>query len=128
MHGGLSPEPVLGAAELPYDIGQLVHEPVYPTLHRHETRIILGICIVRRYNAVQDSTDDFCFIVLVRQNAVREFIVVMLAFAATKPADLKPDLLAALPPQDPPPTISIAKIPAAGWTNRWYCTALNEKY
>ena len=124
----MSPEPVLGAAELPYDIGQLVHEPDYPALHRHETWIILGICIVRRYNAVQDSADDFCFIVLVRQNAVREFIMIFLAFAATEPADLKPIFLSTLLTQDSLPAIPVAKVPAAGWTNRWCCTALNEKY
>lgn len=66
---------------------QVFTKPLKPAEHGTEGRIILRIQVIRKDHFIQNTGNHLCFVVLIRNKAVRKFIVIAMAILTAEPAD-----------------------------------------
>lgn len=75
------------SAQMPIHVILVVQEPAHPAVHGFLAGIILGILILRTDDSIQHPGDDFCRIVLVRSDTIRQLIMDEMALFAAQPAN-----------------------------------------
>ena len=106
-------------AERAFHVCYVAAEPVDPAAHSRHAGVILSILIVRSDDTVQHTGDGLRIIVFVRNQAIRQFIMVGMAAWAAKAADQKVLFDAAFPPADPHTGIAVGQFPSTMGT--WRC-------
>lgn len=109
-----------------FHVGLIEPEPLAPVKHRADTGIILRIRILRCYDAIEHTADNLRFIMLVRKQYIRKFIMIAFARVTSKSADTQILPFSTFLFSDSESGITVPKRPTTTGASGYLFTAYNQ--
>ena len=112
-----------------YTVEVIDYEPeAYHKLYGTDRRIIFGILIIRCYDVIDHTTDDFRFIMLIRKQNIWKFIMIAPTSSTFESSDTQIIPVTAFMFSDTKPGVTVSELSTTVRTSWYIFTALNKKH
>ena len=106
------------SSQEPFDVHAVIKEPLDPASHGHGTGMILAVNVVRCNDPLNDATDHFGIVMLLRDQTIGEFHVKPVTVCTEHPANKQVFNMSTFFPADPLSGIPVSHGLTTAWAQR----------